>query len=214
MRSARRAPLALLRMRRASTHAQQPNPAVRRRAACACAAPLPPRLYACAVPPNAAHAPYATPPRPSAAHAQSRRAPSRACALRNAAPPPRRSAQAQCPPSPPSPPPKPQPRTRGATEATGGALCVVAAVPVRPGGGLLPPGWASAFGRFRLAARRRCPRGLGLSVWEREAAALARSSRWSPGGFRRGAVRALYVRRGALSMVSAAAEGLIGEGGE
>lgn len=83
----------------------------------------------------------------------------------------------------------------------GGALCVVAAVPVRPGGGLLPPGWASAFGRFRLAARRRCPRGLGLSVWEREAAALARSSRWSPGGFRRGAVRALYVRRGALSMV-------------
>lgn len=106
MRSVRRAPLALLRMRRASTHAQYPIPAVRRRAVCACAAPLPPRLHACAVPPNAAHAPYATPPRPSAAHAQSRRAPSRACALRSAAPPPRRSAQAQCPPSPPSPPPQ------------------------------------------------------------------------------------------------------------
>ena len=106
MRSVRRAPLALLRMRRAGTHAQQPIPAVRRRAVCACAAPLPPRLHACAVPPNAAHAPYATPPRPSAAHAQSRRAPSRACALRSAAPPPRRSAQAQCPPSPPSPPPQ------------------------------------------------------------------------------------------------------------
>ena len=141
---------------------------------------------------------------PRAAHAHS------AAPLRPLGAPRRRSAR--LPPHPP--PPKPQPRTRGATEATGGALCVVAAVPVRPGGGLLPPGWASAFGRFRLAARRRCPRGLGLSVWEREAAALARSSRWSPGGFRRGAVRALYVRRGALSMVSAAAEGLIGEGGE